>query len=150
MKLGGSARVRVSNAQGCFLSHTISSRSGDGKHGGMKLLVFDFRRGSRTIMPQRHTMLQRDRKRIEQKCEHRNIRQRLAVGVQKDLSAKGCPLLSLRPSSREPASARARLSARLRSSGPRWPILHVSALGPWPHRRRYMWPGPADRARPAG
>lgn len=51
MKLGGSARVRVSNAQGCFLSHMISSCSGGGKHGGMRLLVFDIRRGSRRISP---------------------------------------------------------------------------------------------------
>lgn len=51
MKLGGSARVPVSNDQGCHLSHAISRPSGDGKHGGMRLLVFENRRGSRTICP---------------------------------------------------------------------------------------------------
>lgn len=81
--------------------------SADGKHGGVRLLVFNNRRGSRTICPNAIQMLQRDRRRIEQECGYRRIRQRLAAGMK-----KRCVHQSLSFPQLAPRLSRARLSSR--------------------------------------
>lgn len=72
MKLGGSARVRVSNAQGGFLSHAISKSPEDGKHGVIRLLVFDSRGVIAEYAPTPYNA-PAYQKRSAQKCRYRRL-----------------------------------------------------------------------------